>query len=137
MTSQLPTRSGFRWSVNEVLALQREFELLGWSIDQIAQKHNRTTNAIIFKLDQEGFADYNDLCSNLYNSESDNNSSEISLEYNYDDNDSETDYNSENNVYKLSHRVYNLEKIILDININIKNMWSYIKHSNQIGNDLN
>ena len=135
----MTTRSGFRWSVNEVLALQREFELLGWSIDQIAQKHNRTTNAIIFKLDQEGFADYNELYSNLYNSESDDNSSEISLEYNYDedDNDSETDYNSENNVYNLSHRVYNLEKIILDININIKNMWSYIKHSNQIGNGLN
>lgn len=135
----MTTRSGFRWSINEVLALQREFELLGLTIDEIAQKHNRTTNAIIFKLDQEGFADYNELYSNLYNSESDDNSSEISLEYNYDedDNDSETDYNSENNVYNLSHRVYNLEKIILDININIKNMWSYIKHSNQIGNGLN
>ena len=73
MNSQLPTRSGFRWSVNEVLSLQREFELLGLTIDEIAQKHNRTTNAIIFKLDQEGFADYNELYSNLYNSESNDN----------------------------------------------------------------
>lgn len=137
MTTQLPTRSGFRWSVNEVLALQREFELLGLTIDEIAQKHNRTTNAIIFKLDQEGFADYNEMYSNLHNSESDDNSSEISLEYNYDDNDSETDYNSENDVYNLSHRVHNLEKNILDINITIKNMWSYIKHSNHISNGLN
>ena len=131
----MPTRSGFRWSVNEVLALQREFELLGLSIDEIAQKHNRTTNAIIFKLDQEGFADYNELYSNLNNSESDDNSSEISLEYNYDDSD--TEYNSENDLYNLSHRVNNIEKNIVDLNITIKNMWSYIKQSNQIGSGLN
>ena len=135
MNSQLPTRSGFRWSINEVLALQREFELLGLTIDEIAQKHNRTTNAIIFKLDQEGFADYNELYSNLNNSESDDNSSEISLEYNYDDSD--TEYNSENDLYNLSHRVNNIEKNIVDLNITIKNMWSYIKQSNQIGSGLN
>ena len=137
MNSQLPTRSGFRWSVNEVLTLQREFELLGLTIDEIAQKHNRTTNAIIFKLDQEGFADYNELYSNLNNSESDDNSSDISLEYNYDDNDSDTDYNSENDLYNLSHRVHNIEKNIVDLNITIKNMWSYIKQSNQISSGLN
>jgi hypothetical protein len=133
----MTTRSGFRWSINEVLALQREFELLGLTIDEIAQKHNRTTNAIIFKLDQEGFADYNELYSNLNNSESDDNSSEISLEYNYDDNDSDTEYNSENDLYNLSHRVNNIEKNIVDLNITIKNMWSYIKQSNQIGSGLN
>ena len=137
MNSQLPTRSGFRWSINEVLALQREFELLGLTIDEIAQKHNRTANAIIFKLDQEGFADYNELYSNLNNSESDDNSSEISLEYNYVDNDSDTEYNSENDLYNLSHRVHNIEKNIVDLNITIKNMWSYIKQSNQIGSGLN
>ena len=137
MNPQLPTRSGFRWSINEVLALQREFELLGLTIDEIAQKHNRTTNAIIFKLDQEGFADYNELYSNLNNSESVDNSSEISLEYNYDDNDSDTEYNSENDLYNLSHRVNNIEKNIVDLNITIKNMWSYIKQSNQIGSGLN
>lgn len=51
----LPSRVGFKWSVNEVLALEREFDLLGWSIEQIAQKHNRTSNAIMFKLNKEGF----------------------------------------------------------------------------------
>jgi hypothetical protein len=59
-------RVGKRWSVNEVLALQREFELLDWSIDQIAEKHQRTPNGIMFKLDQEGFADYNVLYSNYH-----------------------------------------------------------------------
>jgi len=60
-------RIGNKWTVNEVLSLQREFELLGWDIDQIAEKHGRTANAIMFKLDQEGFADYNVLNSNYHN----------------------------------------------------------------------
>jgi hypothetical protein len=60
------TRNGFKWSVNEILSLQREFELLNWSIDQIAEKHGRTPNAIMYKLDQEGFCDYNTLYS-IYN----------------------------------------------------------------------
>jgi len=59
-------RAGFKWTVNEILSLQREFELLGWSIDEIALKHKRTPNAIMYKLDQEGFADYNVLYSNYH-----------------------------------------------------------------------
>lgn len=60
-------RSGNKWTINEILSLQREFELLGWSIDQMAEKHCRTPNAIMFKLSNEGFADYNILYSNYHN----------------------------------------------------------------------
>ena len=63
----LSSRCGNRWTINELLALQREFELLGWDIDQIAEKHQRTANAIMFKLDHEGLADYNILYSNYHN----------------------------------------------------------------------
>lgn len=59
-------RIGNKWTVSEVLSLQREFELLGWDIDQIAEKHGRTANAIMYKLDEEGFADYNVLYSNYH-----------------------------------------------------------------------
>jgi len=59
-------RVGNRWTINEVLALQREFELLGWDIDQIADKHGRTPQGIMNKLDREGFADYNILYSNYH-----------------------------------------------------------------------
>jgi len=52
-------RIGNKWSVNEVLSLQREFELCGLDIDQIAEKHGRTSSAIMFKLNQEGLAYYN------------------------------------------------------------------------------
>jgi len=57
-------RFGNRWTVNECLQLQREFELLQLSVDEISQIHQRTPNAIMFKLDQEGFADYNVLYAN-------------------------------------------------------------------------
>jgi ribosomal protein S8 len=43
------------WSVTEVLQLQREYELLEWSIQQIAKKHERSVDAILYKLEQEGF----------------------------------------------------------------------------------
>jgi hypothetical protein len=64
--TQMRTRNGNRWTVNECLQLQREFELLNLSIDEIAERHQRTPNAIMFKLDQEGFADYNVLFSNYH-----------------------------------------------------------------------
>ena len=56
-------RNGKRWTVNECLQLQREFELLGLSVAEISDRHKRSANAIMFKLDQEGLADYNVLYS--------------------------------------------------------------------------
>ena len=49
------SRAGKKWSINEILTLQREFELLSLPIDQIAQNHKRSITAIISKLDIEGF----------------------------------------------------------------------------------
>jgi len=48
-------RFGNRWNVNELLSLQREYELLEWPIQQIAEKHRRSERAILFKLESEGF----------------------------------------------------------------------------------
>jgi hypothetical protein len=98
-------RAGFKWTVNEILSLQREFELLGWSIDQIAIKHKRTPNAIMYKLDQEGFADYNVLYSNYHNINSKmqiKKTPSLSLNYDYDteieDSDVDDDKNDEDYV---------------------------------------
>lgn len=60
------TRIGKHWNVNECLQLQREFELLNLSIDEIADRHKRTAAGIMKKLDTEGLADYNILYSNYY-----------------------------------------------------------------------
>jgi len=88
------TRNGYKWNVNELLSLQREFELLGWDIDTIALKHKRTPNAIMYRLDQEGFADYNVLYSNYH----DYNLHipvlkpiDLALDYNGDDDDEDED----------------------------------------------
>jgi hypothetical protein len=86
----LPKRNGFRWSVNEILSLQREYELLNLSISEIAEKHQRTPEAIMYKLDNEGFADFNVLYSNFYDLDSSNHIDKgENLKLKYDDDDEE------------------------------------------------
>lgn len=48
-------RHYFKWNINELIALQREYELLGLTIQEIAIKHNRSIKAILCKLEQENF----------------------------------------------------------------------------------
>lgn len=48
-------RHNFRWNINEILRLQREFELLGFTIQEISNLHERSTKAILYKLEKEGF----------------------------------------------------------------------------------
>ena len=57
-------RANARWTVNECLRLEREFDLLKLSIEEIAALHGRSNNAIMYKLDAEGIADYNDVFQN-------------------------------------------------------------------------
>lgn len=57
-------RSGFRWTVNEILSLQREYELLELPISEIAVRHGRSFFSILSKLKSEGFID-----AQTYNSE--------------------------------------------------------------------
>lgn len=54
-------RYGNRWTVNELLNLQREYELLQLPLAEIASRHQRTVMAIMYKLDQENLADFNEL----------------------------------------------------------------------------
>ena len=64
-TTQMYKRSGFKWSVNECLRVEREYDLLKLSIPEIALLHERSIEAIMYKLDKEGIADYNELYSKL------------------------------------------------------------------------
>ncbi len=56
MTSATP-RNGKRWSVNEILRLQREYELLELDVSKIAELHGRNEQSILFRLVKEGFAE--------------------------------------------------------------------------------
>ena len=133
------SRNGFKWSVNEILSLQREFELLGWDVDEIASKHERTPNAIMYKLDQEGFADYNDLYSNYHNlnapiqtenttelyfdndNDNDNDSVDDDSDEDYVDNGEEED-DDDDEIGNLSERVYGLEESISEIRDMLKQL---------------
>ena len=77
-------RFGNRWTINEYLQLQREFELLQLSIGEIAKRHKRTPNAIMIKLDQEGLADYDDVYFNYTNRNSTKKARKIERTNNYD-----------------------------------------------------
>jgi hypothetical protein len=69
MTTQIetiPWRNGYKWTVNECLRLEREFDLLQLSVPEMANLHNRTNNAIMFKLQDEGLDTYNNLYFKTY-----------------------------------------------------------------------
>jgi len=63
-----PKRTGFKWNINEILSLQREYELLEMSVQEIASKHQRSVESILHKLYAEeittelhearGYSDY-------------------------------------------------------------------------------
>jgi Ran GTPase-activating protein (RanGAP) involved in mRNA processing and transport len=118
-------RFGNRWTVNECLQLQREFELLQLSVDEISQIHQRTPNAIMFKLDQEGFADYNVLYANYakanqanqknvvkYDESDEDESEEDESEEDESSNDESSNDESEEDNQSLKQRVMCLEKQI-------------------------
>ena len=51
----LPYRHNNKWNVNELLTLQRDYELLEMTITEIAEKHERTVTAILYRLQSEDF----------------------------------------------------------------------------------
>jgi hypothetical protein len=53
----MTSRVNKKWTVTELLSLQREYELLEMDIFDIALKHKRTPKAILYKLNDEGLID--------------------------------------------------------------------------------
>jgi hypothetical protein len=139
-------RYGNRWTVNEILALQREYELLEWSVQQIAEKHRRSVRAILCKLEVEGFiaswdeargfngedcmteetpqTDVLNTENNDY--ESTNIDSENIVQQNDEQNDELTitdDINADEQVSNLTERVWNLETSVSEISSMVKQMF--------------
>jgi len=140
-------RSGFKWSINELLSLQREYELLEWTVQQIAAKHERSVEAILFRLESEGFI-------NSWNSARGYNQIDYqnaieggdSLESNCEDNevvdededeDSEAVYEEDvssicdappnEDIQTLTDRVSSLESVIFDVKVMIAQMMESMK----------
>ena len=110
-------RFGNRWTINECLQLEREYDLLELSIDEIAERHKRTPNAIMLKLDSEGHADYCVLYSNYKickQQEEDDQEEDDQEEDDQEDDDQEDDDqeddDEQNQELSLKLQVLNLEK---------------------------
>lgn len=96
-------RNGYKWSVNECLRLEREYDLLELSVPDMAFLHKRTLNSIMFKLQAEGLDTFNNLyfktygqdcineqinqLNNLYSEDLDGEEDDLSEEEEKDDSD--------------------------------------------------
>ena len=104
-------RSGNKWSVNELLTLQREYELLEMDVKEISLKHERTVEAILHKLESEGFiSSWNDARGYTLkgNKESVIKNSKV--------------LNETSEVDKLNDRIWSLETSVEEINGLVKQM---------------
>jgi len=123
------TRNRKRWTINECIELQREYELLELSIDEIAMKNRRTPKAIMFRLDHEGFADYNVLHSKYNNLDLNTTSVEETLkitEDNYPDKEEnkKNDDDLKAHIIRLEKQISNLTQLFMMQNKNSKSVLS-------------
>jgi hypothetical protein len=95
---QANKRNGKKWSIVETLKLQREYELLQLSVQEIALIHERSEKAILFKLEKEGWI--NNESTDSLNSENAALSSEESNDI---------------RIYKLEYAMQEITRTIKDI----------------------
>ena len=88
-------RSGLKWTVNECLRLEREYDLLKLSVEEIALLHQRSPYAIMYKLDAEGIADFNELYQQTYPNKASNKASNKAKEESDDESESESESESD------------------------------------------
>lgn len=124
-------RNGNRWSVNEILNLQREYELLEWNVQEIARKHQRSVEAILYKLESEGFI-------SSWNEARGLNEWKNSLGYSDEDEKEEVSVNgiisnneNESEIDKLTERVWGLETSVEQISTMVKQMFDKMVVNNR------
>jgi len=133
-------RSGNKWSVNETLSLQREYELLEWTVQEIATKHQRSVEAILYKLESEdiilswtaarGFNSdkYQESCEDTITCDDDSHQN-ITI------NNEEIEEIEEIEENKLIERVWNLETSVGEISSMVKQMFNnWVSNKSQTSN---
>lgn len=126
-------RYGNKWNINELLALQREYELLEWSIQEIAEKHRRSVDAILFRLESEGYISawheargFELLNYNNEKEEEDDDEEELKVNSLQDKCENDID----DNISKLSERVWSLETSVSEIGSMVKQMFEQMVTNN-------
>jgi len=145
------TRHGKRWTINELMSLQREYELLELPVDTIALKHQRTVNSILFKLQDEGLISSWDEARGFddvsvsptwktmgsmsqeddYDEEDNGNYEEDDDEEDEEDDEDDEDYedceeDNTSQVSKLAERVWTLESTVSDISVMVKQIFDSV-----------
>ena len=130
-----------KWTINEVLSLQREYELLEWSVYEIAEKHERTVMAIMSKLQKENFIEsWNEARGFNIDEYQDNYELQTDTIYVYnddtnevEDDDEEYDYTEdmydddeeiENNVKSVMERLWSIQTSIGEIGSIVKQLFN-------------
>ena len=151
-------RQGNKWTINELISLQREYELLELTVQEIAEKHQRTETAILYKLESEGLIeswnnargfvsdDYQNSVNSANNEQVDyDESQDVEEQVGGDDDDEEYQFvedaesdddeisDDESEVEKLTERVWSLETSVSEISSMVKNIYSMLsaKQSNK------
>ena len=115
-------RSGNKWTVNELLSLQREYELLELTIKEIAFKHQRSVEAILFRLESEGFID--EWSTSRGFDDYFHNNKYVDEESEDEESEDEESEDEVSDVDKLVERVWNLETNIKEIGSIVKQIFN-------------
>jgi hypothetical protein len=116
-------RSGKKWTINEILSLQREYELLEWTIQEIAEKHQRSETAILFKLESEGLINSWEHARGFASLENFTANDDEDQDEECDDQDCCSEENfCESKITKLNKRVSNLENNMSELTIAVNKL---------------
>lgn len=149
-------RQGNKWTINELISLQREYELLELTVQEIAEKHQRSETAILYKLESEGLIDSWNSARGFVSQDYQNSVSSNKEPVNYDeaedveeccggDDDEEYQFveeaesddddisDDESEVEKLTERVWSLETSVSEISSMVKSIYGMLsaKQSNK------
>jgi hypothetical protein len=142
-------RQGNKWTINELISLQREYELLELTVQEIAGRHQRSETAILYKLESEGLIEsWNSargFVSEDYQNSVSSNKEQVEVEeccggdddeeYQFvEEAESDDDISDdESEVEKLTERVWSLETSVGEISSMVKNIYSMLsaKQSNK------
>ena len=128
-------RRGNKWTINETLQLQREYELLEWNVSEIAEKHQRSIESILYKLEIEGFIDsWKNARGYCYNEYTTSHQKDVInfLLNNHHENISEEEKTNDD---KLNDRVCNLESSVKDITSMVEQILTSINEKNVKNNN--
>lgn len=127
--TQYYKRNGYKWSIPEILRLQREYELLNLSIEEISITHQRTPYAISLRLVDEGFASETDWQVSTFLSQNNtdrNVSMSISESSIYDDDESSSITSKNDSDDEIS----TLKSQVSDLNSKLDSILDMLRRSN-------